>query len=136
MDKLRIIIADDNLQFREGLKFYIENIMNHHVIAEAKNGDEVLSLPNLYLADIFLLDISMPRLNGIETAKKLLTIHAGYKIIAITSFEERTYINELIEAGIKGCVLKKDIYEHLKYAIARVMMNELYFPKNINLMKQ
>lgn len=132
MDHLKIIIADDNSKFREGLKFYLEKVLNYKVLDEVDSGEAFLNLENSFLADIILMDISMPNINGILAAKTYLNNHQG-KIIAITSYEEKTYLNELIEAGIKGCVYKKDIYEHLNPAIKRVMHNDLYFPKNINL---
>lgn len=133
MSGLKIIIADDNIQFRSGLKFYIENILKHYVVAEAKDGKELLQIAKTTEADILLVDIAMPVLNGIDASREHLFHYSNHKIIAITSYEEQTYLNELIEAGIKGCVFKKDIYEHLKLAIARVMMDELYFPKNISI---
>lgn len=133
MPGLKIIIADDNVQFRSGLKFYIENILKHFVVAEAKDGKELLQLARTTDADVLLVDIAMPNMNGIDAAREHLYNFSNNKIIAITSYEEQTYLNELIEAGIKGCVFKKDIYEHLKLAIARVMMDELYFPKNISI---
>lgn len=133
MPGLRIIIADDNIQFRSGLRFYIETILKHFVVAEAKDGKELIQIARTTKADILLVDISMPKINGIDAAREHLLNYSLHKIIAITSYEEQTYLNELIEAGIKGCVFKKDIYDHLKLAIARVMMDELYFPKNISI---
>lgn len=133
MTSLNIFIVDDNLQFREVLKFYLENILHHKVIGEAKDGTEFLELIHNLYPDAILMDISMPKMSGIEASKKFLQENVTNKIIAITNFEDITYLNELIEAGIKGCVFKKDIYEHLQAALSRVMMNEIYFPKNTNL---
>lgn len=134
MEPLKIIIVDDNLKFRQGLRFYIENILNYSVINEAENGMDFMELPNRNLADIILMDISMPEMDGILTSKNLLS-ERKTRIIAITSYEEQTYLNELIEVGIKGCVFKKDIYEHLNLAIKKVMNHDYYFPKEINLKK-
>lgn len=134
MENLKIIIVDDNKPFRDGLCFYLEEILGHRVISEAENGVEFLQLSNLNNADIILMDISMPKLNGIEAAKKLLYDYP-HKIIALTSFQERTYLNELIEAGIKGCVFKKDIHNELKTAIERVWKDGIYYPENINIIR-
>lgn len=132
MKELKIILVDDNKQFRDGLRFYLEKILNHSVIEEAQDGKAFLQLKNIKKADLILMDISMPNINGIEAARIILN-ESKHKIIAITSYEDKTYLNELIESGIKGCVFKKDIHDNLNHAIEKVLNNDLYFPDNITL---
>lgn len=132
MTVLKLIIVDDNKQFRDGLRFYLEQILNHKVIAEAASGNEFLQLDKLHEANIVLMDISMPGQSGIEVTKQFFINHKG-KVIAITSYEEKTYLNELIEAGINGCVFKKDIHDKLNIALTEVMKNKLYYPYNMSI---
>lgn len=132
MGTYNIIIVDDNKQFRDGLRFYLENILGHTIIAEASSGKQFLKIENAHEADLILMDISMPDLSGMEVSKLFLRENTN-KIIAITSYEEKTYLTGLIEAGIKGCVFKKDIHDRLKKAIEVVMDNKLYYPKNISI---
>ncbi len=130
---LNIIIVDDNETFRKGIIFYLINMLKHKVVAEFSDGVDFLTTNNTSDADIILMDIEMPRLNGVETLKEYLWINKGIKAIAITSYEDELYLTELIGAGFKGCVLKRNIYEELALAISQVMDNKLYYPGNIKI---
>lgn len=130
---MKFIVVDDNQTFREGIKFYLENILNHTVIDIASNGLEFLNLPNRNEADIILMDIEMPHLNGIETVKKAIWDNQYLTFIAVTSFIDKAYLDELIEAGFKSCVFKSNIYTELQEAIKAVVQKNLFFPKNITL---
>lgn len=129
MGEIKIIIVDDSATFREGLRFYIETILHLTVIDEVCNGEEFIRLNNKSKADIILMDIEMPVLNGIDAARLFLQDHIN-RIIAITSFEDKVYLTQLIEAGFKGCICKKNIHDELKDAILRVLEGKLYFPRD------
>lgn len=135
MKDLRFILVDDNSQFREGLRFYLEKILKSQVIAEAQNGEDFLKLENNHTADIVLMDISMPTLNGIETTRKFLQYNCGKTVIALTSFEEKHYLRELIQVGFKGCILKKDIHNQILPAIKKVLNNDIYYPISFRILK-
>ncbi len=133
MTKVKITIVDDSATFREGLRFYIEKILNHEVVAEASNGLELLNIINEYKTDAILMDIEMPGLNGIETTRRLMAT-GYYKIIAVTNYDEPAYMNELVFAGFKGCIIKKNLFEQLEKALKFVLKGDIYFPDN-NLIK-
>lgn len=133
MEGLRIIIVDDNDTFRDGISFYLDNMLKHKVIAKCNDGECFLKLTNSSNADVVLMDIEMPNLNGIETIKRHLWDNRETKAIAVTNYEEKLYLTELIGAGFKGCVLKKNIYNELATAIDEVINNGIYFPGNIKL---
>ena len=126
-----IIIVDDHKLFREGLKFFLENSLGYEIIAEASNGKEFLSLPNLGETNIVLLDMRMPEMGGVEAAEKALYDYNYLKIIAITMFKDDAYLRQLLEVGFKGCVFKGDIYAEIGEAIETVLQLGYYFPKNI-----
>ena len=132
---MKLIVVDDNKTFRDGIIFYLENVLNHKVIATAENGEEFLQLDNIHDADIILMDVEMPKLNGIEATKKALWDNCFLKIIAITSYTEKAYLTELLHAGFKACVFKSEVYDKLELAIAELMDNKIYFPKEIKLSK-
>jgi DNA-binding NarL/FixJ family response regulator len=132
---LNIILVDDNVQFRNRLKHYIENELHATVIAEASNGSEFLALTNIHLSDIILMDIVMDKMGGLESAQRILWQYSYLKIIAITMYSEKAYLEELIEVGFKGCVFKHNIYQQLPTALEMVKSSKWYFPDNYNLKK-
>lgn len=128
---MKIIIVDDNKTFRESLKYYVEDELLHEVIAMAVDGLEFLKIENIHEADIVLMDIEMPNLNGIETTKRALNDYPALKIVAITNYTDRAYLIDLLSAGFKGCVFKNCVYDDLKNALSNLFFNKLYFPNNI-----
>jgi DNA-binding NarL/FixJ family response regulator len=128
---LNILIVDDNLQFRTHLKHFIENELGFFVIGEASDGTEFLNLSNNTHSDIILMDIVMDKMGGFETTKSILWQNSHLKIIAITMYSDKAFLDLLIEAGFKGCVFKQNIYNQLPIAIEVVKNGKLYFPDNI-----
>lgn len=135
MNPLKIIIVDDSPVFREGLKFFIENILSCEVIAEAADGSGFLQLKNKHIADIILMDIQMPEQNGIETVLKDQNNHLR-KFIAISGFEDDVYLYQLVHAGFKGFLNKRNIYRDLKDAIVSVTEGKLFFPDSLKINNQ
>jgi DNA-binding NarL/FixJ family response regulator len=136
MAYLNFIIVDDNDIFRSGIKFYLEKMLSHNVIQEFGNGEDFLKSTNYNKADIILMDIEMPKINGIQAAKNILWEFPELKIIAITNYQEKAYLNTLIKAGFKGCVFKNNIYDDLEIAIKSVMRNQMFFPENIKIIHE
>ncbi|MBN1118761.1 MAG: response regulator transcription factor [Bacteroidales bacterium] len=128
---IKIIIADDNKTYREGIRFFIEKKNNLEIISEASNGKELLSLTNVLQADIILLDLEMPQMDGFETIKQLLIRQSKLKVIAITMYSDLAYLHELISYGFKGYIHKSSIYENLDEVIDKVMDGLYYFPKEL-----
>jgi len=128
---MKIIIVDDSKTFLEGMKYYLQKDQRIEIIGEASNGSEFMNLENIHQADIILMDIQMPEMNGIKAAKRVLWDMNYLKIIAITMFKEKAYLKELIEAGFKGCVFKNEIYEKLPLVIEKVMNDNICFPEDI-----
>lgn len=135
MARLKIIIVDDNETFRKGIVFYIGSILKHQIIAAVDDGEKFLNLSNIADADVVLMDIEMPNINGIDAIKKYLWVNRAMKAIAVTSYEENVYLAELIGAGFKGCVLKKSIYKELEIALQDVIQDKIYFPGNLKISK-
>lgn len=131
-----IIIVDDHLIFRQGLKAILnyENIGS--VIAEVSDGDEFIELLSTLKPDLVLMDIDMPRMNGFEATRKALEIIPDLKIIAFTVFSENEYYQKMKDIGAKGFILKSGGFNELENAIKTVMSGEYYFanepPKIIN----
>jgi len=127
MDIAKLIIVDDHVIFRKGLFTILNEIDFVKVVGEASNGNEVLELLKKQQADIILMDIKMPVMDGIEATKKVTSKYPDIKVIALTMFEEISYFNKMIEAGASGFLLKKTTSEELEKAINLVLMDESYF---------
>ena len=130
---MKLIVVDDNNTFREGIKYYLENILNHEVIGLANNGAEFLSLRNKHQADIILMDIEMPVMNGNHAAREALWENRSLRFIAITSFKDKAYLKDLIYAGFKACIFKDRIYDDFETTLNDVMNDKMSFPNKINL---
>jgi len=127
----KIILVDDQPIFREGLKLYLENELGHSVIAEASNGIEFLKLNNIRKADIVIMDIEMPKMNGLEASKLVLNQYLDLKIIAITMYQDKAYLKDLIERGIKGFIHKSDAFENVNEVMDMVFENQFSFPDSL-----
>ncbi|UCH14631.1 MAG: response regulator transcription factor [Bacteroidales bacterium] len=134
MGKLKIIVVDDNQTFLEGIIFYLENVLSHEVVGYAYNGKEFLNRwSEIVIADVVLMDIQMPVINGIEVIKRLLWHFQEHKVIAVTGFPETVVLRDYISAGFRGCVFKNRIFEDLSTALDKVVKGRYFFPGNIKI---
>ncbi|MDF1547225.1 MAG: response regulator transcription factor [Bacteroidales bacterium] len=129
---MNIFIVDDNQQFREAIKIYIKQILNHNIVGEAENGLDFLQHYQ-YSNDIVLMDLNMPELDGYHAVQKAINGDLRIKAIAVTMFKDNAYLLKLIAMGFKGCVFKSEIFKKLPAAIHEVSKGNLYFPEDINL---
>ncbi len=127
MEIIGIIIADDHVIFRKGLRTVLNEIPFIKVIAEASDGHDLLNILKKHPADIILMDINMPGMNGVEATKKVIEKYPDTEVIALTMHEEIGYFNQMIDAGAKGFLLKKTNKEQLETAIKSVFHGETYF---------
>jgi DNA-binding NarL/FixJ family response regulator len=128
---LNISIVDDHELFRDGLKLVVNQIFPDALITEASNGQEYLVNIRNQMPDITLMDINMPVLNGRETTKQALELFPDLKIIAVTMFGEENYCMQMIEAGVKGIILKKSGKYELDKAIHEVLDGGSFFSQEI-----
>jgi len=126
-----IIIVDDHLIFRQGLKSIIlsENIAN--VIGEAQNGTEFIKLLSDLTPDLVLMDIDMPNMNGFDATKKAIELFPDLKIIAFSMFSDEDYYYKMLDYGVKGFILKTCGINELENAIQNVMMGDSYFSNEL-----
>jgi DNA-binding NarL/FixJ family response regulator len=127
--KIKIIIVDDSPTFLEGITTFLDKENEFEILACFASGNILLDEINNYSPDVVLLDIEMPGLNGIETARRLNWYRTELKLIAITMYHDNLYLKQLIEAGFHGFVNKNNVYENLSHAIKSVLKKEFAFPK-------
>ena len=131
MNPCKIIIVDDHLLFREGMKLLIEDEGMGQVIAEADNGEIFIELLDKFDPDLVLMDIEMPIMNGLEATIKAKRKRPDIKILIITMLGENENYTDLINAGAMGFVLKTSNKEELGRAIKMVTNGECYFSNNL-----
>jgi DNA-binding NarL/FixJ family response regulator len=128
-EKVQIIIVDDNPYFLEGITAYFSKFEQYEIMAVFSSGPTLLEAIDNYDPDVILLDIEMPWLNGLETAKRLSSHGVKLKLIALTMYYDGIYIKKLIEAGFMGFVNKNNVSENLVSVIETVLGGELAFPE-------
>lgn len=127
----KVVLVDDHNLFRDGLKYVLGQTDYIQVIAEAADGIEFLNILNDKMPDIVLMDIAMPRMNGIEATTKAINQFPNLKIIALTMFGDENYCYSMLQAGAKGFVLKESGCDELLKAINKVMEGDNYFSNSI-----
>ncbi len=131
MEKIRIIIADDHQLFRNGLKILLDSFPDFEVTGEASNGEEFLKLIKTTPAEIALMDINMPEMDGIEATRRAQKTNPEINIIALSMYGEEEYYYKMVDAGAKGFVLKdSDIFE-VREAILTVTKGGSYFSQEL-----
>lgn len=131
-DKIEIIIADDHMMIREGLKQLLELDGTMKVIAEANDGEECLNLLNKKIhPDILLLDINMPKKNGIEVLEYIKQNKIPVKVLILTVHNEVEYLLKAVDIGIDGYLLKDSSYDELKEAIDVIISGNTYIQPSL-----
>ena len=128
---IEIIIVDDHEIFRKGLVMVINKMKNTKVIAEAGNGAEFLDLLSKVKPDMIFMDIQMPVMNGIEATKAALAKYPNLKIVALSMFGEEEYLQNMVDAGAYGFLLKNISKEDLSRAIQLISDGKNYYSEEL-----
>lgn len=130
-DKLNIWLIDDHLLFRAGFKTLLSRLENTVVTFEASNGADFIAQLNIAKPDIVFLDISMPKVDGVEATQKALSLSPDLNIIILSMFGERDYYTKLAELGVKGFLLKSCAFYEVEQAIASVSEGDYFFSQEL-----
>lgn len=128
---IKIAIADDHQMFIDGIKSLLKGNKNMLVSVEATNGEQLLSLLKEQQTEVILMDVNMPVMDGIEATKQVKKLFPEIKVIMLTMFSSKDYIEKLLRVGANGYVLKNTGKEELTTAIEKVMQGESYFSKEV-----
>ncbi|MDD4644819.1 MAG: response regulator transcription factor [Bacteroidales bacterium] len=129
--KYRVMLVDDHKLFRKGLRMLIETLSHFEVAGEASDGVEFLHLLNQNKPDIVMLDIAMPEMDGIEAARQALVKYPDLKIITLSMFGEQDYYFKMVDAGVKGFLLKNSDFAEVKMALETVVEGGNYFSREL-----
>lgn len=131
MTKTRILVADDHPVFLDGLVSLLRAEKDFEISATALNGSEALARLGEKKIDICILDINMPGMDGIETARRIRENNPGVRIITLTTYNDIEFIRAMIRLGVSGYVLKNSTGAELVNAVRKVMSGESYFSNEV-----
>lgn len=124
MGEIRILLADDHTVLRQGMAQVLESQPDLTVVAQASTGEEAVALAEQHQPDVILMDINMPKLDGVAAAQQITTISPHIGIIILTMYRRDEYVFEAIKAGARGYLLKEVELEELLNAIRSVSLGE------------
>lgn len=133
MEKIRIIIVDDHPLVIEGMRAMLAQISFAELLATASNAFDAMEGVKTFQPDIVITDINMPEVSGIELAAKIKAENPAIKIIAMSTFNERSYISQMIQNGADGYLVKSAAKEEIEEAILSVYEGKMYMSVDLNM---
>jgi DNA-binding NarL/FixJ family response regulator len=131
MELLRLLVADDHEIVRRGLRDLLEERVGWKVVAEAATGTEAVAKVCEIKPDVAILDISMPLLSGLEAARRIIASGSKTRILFLTIYESDTLVKDVLDAGVKGYVLKSDAPRDLVLAIEALHYGKTFFTSKV-----
>ncbi|MFT3935547.1 MAG: response regulator transcription factor [Chitinophagaceae bacterium] len=123
---IRIAIADNHQQVREIWKRVLSANTDLHVVCICTNGQEAIDMAATHMPDIFLMDINMERINGIDATAIITNIYPGIKVIGMSIYLDDYYVNSMLAAGANGYINKNSDYQEMIEAIHQVYEGNRY----------
>lgn len=132
MSKITVVVADDHTIVREGICSLIDGKADIQVVGEAEDGREAIDKVEALLPDVVLMDITMPRLNGLEATRQIKKMFPQIKILALTMYTNEEYILQILQAGASGYVIKQAAPAELISAIHAVYRGDSFLSPSIS----
>ena len=127
MESVRVLVADDNAQFRSGLRALLASTPDAELAGEAATGQEAIALAERLQPDVILMDISMPGMNGLEATRRILRVSPHIGVLMLTMLEDDDSVFEAMQAGARGYLLKGALKAEILRAIRGVSSGEAIF---------
>lgn len=124
MDRIRILLADDHVMVRQGTRELLEHEDDMEVVAEAGDGEETVMLAGTERPHVVIMDVAMPKLNGIEATRRIKALYPTMAVLVLTAYDDDEYVFALLEAGAAGYLLKDVPVEELIKAVRAVHAGE------------
>lgn len=124
---IKIILVDDHALFRNGLRELISMRDGYRIVGEASDGEEFLKMLPITAADVVFMDIAMPKIGGADATREALALYPDLKIICLSMFGEESYYSRMVDAGVKGFLLKDSSIDEVFGAIDAVVSGGSYF---------
>ncbi len=127
MAPVRVAIVDDHPVFRDGMRQLLESVDGFLVVGEGSSGEDALKLAEINAADVILMDIGMPKMNGIEATRAVLAEHPDMRIVVLTMYEESESVFAALRAGARGYLVKDATSEDITRALVSVARGDAVF---------
>jgi two-component system, NarL family, response regulator NreC len=114
---IRVLIAEDHLLVRAGIRALLEKAGDIHIVGEASNGQEAVDLVRDLRPDVLIMDIMMPRLNGIQAAEQIQSLKLSTPILLLSMYSDAGFVHKALQCGVKGYVLKSSVSDELIQAV-------------------
>jgi NarL family two-component system response regulator LiaR len=124
MEKIRVLLAEDHIVVREGTRELLRREQDMEVVGEAGDGEEAIALATKLQPDVVVMDIAMPKVNGIEATKRIKELYPSTAVLILTAYDNEQYIFALLEAGAAGYLLKNVRRSELIDAVRAVYAGE------------
>lgn len=125
MSNIRVLLVDDHAILREGIRYLLSASGEVEVIGEAQDGVEALEMVDRLLPDAVLMDIAMPRMNGIEATTELKRRHPNLPVLILSMYDSEEYVLPILKAGASGYVLKRAAAQELVSALKAVVAGQV-----------
>ncbi|GIK41744.1 MAG: DNA-binding response regulator [Chloroflexota bacterium] len=131
---IRVILADDHHLVRQGIRSLLEKTGDIEILAEAENGQEAVKLAERLAPDVLVMDIAMPRLNGIQAAEQIRSLGLATQVVILSMYSDETLVRHALRAGVRGYLLKRSVVEELLLALRAAMRGEIYLSPAVSQM--
>jgi DNA-binding NarL/FixJ family response regulator len=132
MKRISVLLADDHTVVRQGLRALLEAEGDIEVVAEAANGRQAVTLAKKTLPDVVLMDLAMPVLTGLEATRQILKNIPTAKVLVLTSYDDDDYVQQMLQAGVSGYLIKQTAANDLLEAIREVRQGGTFFSPGVS----
>lgn len=129
---IRVLIAEDHLMVRAGIRALLEKAGDIHVLGEASNGQEAIDMAQEHKPDVLIMDIMMPRMNGIQAAEHIRDLKLRTNILILSMYADAGFVHQALQCGVKGYVLKSSVSDELLWAVRAVANGKTYLSSPIS----
>lgn len=129
---IRVLLADDHPVVRDGIRSWLSAHQHIEVVGEAANGQEALQMTARLEPDVVLMDISMPRLSGLQATRQMRGVSPEARVIILTVHEGREYVIQILRSGARGYLLKDASPDELRHAIEAVASGAVFFSPSVS----